>query len=89
MRSLLWRCHGRFESIIGKSWSPIELVQDSEERIVIGFQNFEFPEDDSDLESLDKDFTNAALQSVLYPFYGSFHLPAWVRSLDIINGDIN
>ena len=33
MRSLLWRCHGQFESVIGKSGSPIELVQDSKEEL--------------------------------------------------------
>jgi hypothetical protein len=29
--------------MIGKSGSPIELVGDSEERVIIGFLNFEYP----------------------------------------------
>jgi hypothetical protein len=98
-RSLLWRCHGRFETMMGSSGSPIELVGDSEERVVIGFQNFEFPgrplreeqwgNDESDLGNLEEDFTKAALESALYPFYGSFHLPTWVRCLEIVDGDVN
>lgn len=41
-RSLLWRGLGPFESLVGKSGSPIELVRESEERIIIWFQIFEF-----------------------------------------------
>ena len=85
--------------MIGKSGSPIELVGDSEERVIIGFQNFEYPgrplreeqwgDDDSDLRNMEEDYTNAALKSAFYPFYGSFHLPTWVRSLEIVDGDVN
>jgi len=94
-RSLLWRSLGPFESLAGKSGSPIELVQESEERVIIGFQNFEVYTPSrgtftwSAVEDQDEDYTQAALQSAYYPFYGSFHLPTWVRSLDIVNGDIN
>ena len=94
-RSLLWHGLGPFVSLAGKGRSPIELVQESEERVVIGFQNFEIHTPSRGtftwrtVEDQDEDYTQAALQSAYYPFYGSFHLPPWVRSLEIVNGNIN
>ena len=41
---------------------------------------------EKELEALTEEYTQAALQSAFYPFYGCYQLPSWIRSMEIAEG---
>lgn len=88
--SYIWRTYGNFRSLRGRSGSPL-VVSDSGE--VLGFQNWEWQgpfglrrkwgDTDEDLEKNKEEEVDLAVETTIYPFYGSYRLPSAIRGSTI------